>query len=54
MFALNEDLARAQANDRRMEARRASMAGRMARAQRLDRRASALAARARRANARVV
>ena len=54
MFILNEDLARAHANDLRMEARRASIAGRLVRARRLDRRASELAVRARRANARVV
>jgi hypothetical protein len=54
MFALNEDLARVHASDLRWEARRASTAGRLVRAQRLDRRASELAVRARRANARVV
>ena len=54
MFLLNEDLARAHADDLRMEARHASAAGRLARARRLNRRASELAVRARRANARVV
>ena len=54
MFGMNEHLARAHADDLRMEARRASRAGRMARARRLERRASELAVRARRANARVV
>ena len=54
MFVMNEDLARVHATDLRTEARRASRAGRMVRAQRMDRRASELAARARRANARVV
>jgi len=53
MFVLNEDLARAHGNDLRSAARRAALAGRMARAQRLERRASALAARACRANARI-
>ena len=54
MFVMNEDLARVHANDLRSEARRAARAGRMVRARRMDRRASELAARARRANARVV
>ncbi len=54
MFVMNEDLARAHANDLRMEARRASKAGRLVRARRLERRASELAVRARRANARVI
>ena len=54
MFHMNEDLARAHANDLRMEARRASSASRLVRARRLDRRASQLAVRARRANARVL
>jgi len=54
MFLMNENLARVHANDLRMEARRASVAGRMARARRLERRASELAVRARRANARVI
>lgn len=54
MFVMNEDLARAHANDLRMEARRVSKAGRLVRARRLDRRASELAVRARRANARVI
>lgn len=53
MFIVNEDFARAHANDLRLEARRASQATRLVRARRLERRASELAVRARRANARV-
>jgi len=53
MFLMNENLARAHMDTLYAEARQASVASRLARAQRLERRAENVAMRARRANARV-